>query len=50
MVIRAQEQNVILFALHEGIFILVVTDASETTGKARYIIKSLADEFMSVLS
>lgn len=50
MVIRAEEQNVILFSLQEGLFILVVTEASEATGRTRYLIQAIAHEFMSILS
>jgi len=49
MVVRAEEQNVILSNLQEGLFILVVTDSSETTGRTRYLIQAIAPEFMSVL-
>ena len=36
VVIRTEKQNVLLVALSEGLFALVVTDPSESTGRVRY--------------
>ncbi len=48
--IRTEKENILLFSLTEGLFVLVVTAASQATGKARYEVQRRAHLFMELLS
>lgn len=48
-VVRTESQNIILFSLSEGLFILLVTDPSEATGKTRYEVQRIAHRFQDAL-
>jgi predicted regulator of Ras-like GTPase activity (Roadblock/LC7/MglB family) len=49
VILRTQNQNIILFSLAEGLFILLVTEPTETTGRARFEIQRLAPKFVEIL-
>jgi predicted regulator of Ras-like GTPase activity (Roadblock/LC7/MglB family) len=49
VVIRTDAQNVFIFSLTNGLFILLVTDASAATGKARYEVQKIAHKFSEML-
>jgi len=49
VVIRTDSQNVFIFSLGNGLFILLVTDASAATGKARYEVQRIAHKFSELL-
>ena len=49
VIVRTEMQNVVLLALSPEIFLLVVTDPQETTGKTRYEVQRLAHAFLEVL-
>jgi predicted regulator of Ras-like GTPase activity (Roadblock/LC7/MglB family) len=49
VVIRTDTQNILLTALSEGLFLLLVTGPSETTGKVRYETQRLAHEFVEAV-
>jgi predicted regulator of Ras-like GTPase activity (Roadblock/LC7/MglB family) len=48
-IVRTESQNVILFALSEGLFILLVTTPSEATGKTRFEVQRIAHQFQDAL-
>jgi len=50
VVIRTEGQNLLLFSLTGGLFVLLVTDSSETTGKARYEVGRRAHQLIQILS
>lgn len=49
VILRTQNQNIILFSLSEGLFILLVTEPTETTGRARFEIQRLAPQFIEII-
>lgn len=50
VVIRTEGQNLLLFSLTGGLFVLLVTESSETTGKARYEVNRRAHQLIQILS
>jgi len=50
VVIRSKDQNILLLNLSEELFLLMITDPEETTGKARYEIKRHAHRFLEALA
>ncbi len=49
LIVRTEAQNIILFALAEGLFILLVSDPAETTGRTRYEVQRIAHQFQDAL-
>ena len=49
LILRTDRRNIILFDLKAGLFILLVTDFSETTGRTRFKVQSLASKFMDAI-
>ena len=49
IVVRTDGQNVFIFSLANGLFILLVTEASTATGKARYEVQKIAHKFSELL-
>jgi predicted regulator of Ras-like GTPase activity (Roadblock/LC7/MglB family) len=49
VVIRTEAENILLCALAEGLFVLVVTDPATATGRSRFEVQRLAHEFQDVL-
>ncbi len=50
VVIRTDRQNFIMFSMAGGLFVLLVTESSETTGKARYEVQRRAHQINEMLS
>jgi predicted regulator of Ras-like GTPase activity (Roadblock/LC7/MglB family) len=50
VVIRTEGQNLLMFSLTGGLFVLLVTESSETTGKARYEVGRRAHQLIQILS
>jgi predicted regulator of Ras-like GTPase activity (Roadblock/LC7/MglB family) len=50
VIIRTAKENILLFTLSEGFFVLLVTAPQEATGKARYEVQRRVHEFVEVLS
>ena len=49
LIVRTETQNIILFALSDGLFILLVSDPAETTGRTRYEVQRIAHQFQDAL-
>ncbi len=49
LILRMESQNILLFTLTQGLFILLVTEPSEATGRARYEVQRIAHGFVEVL-
>ena len=49
VVVRTNTQNLFMFSLSGGIYILMVTESPATTGKARYEVQKLAHKFSELL-
>jgi predicted regulator of Ras-like GTPase activity (Roadblock/LC7/MglB family) len=49
VVIRTDEENILLLSLNAGLFVLLVTDPTEATGRARYEVKRLAHQIIEIL-
>ena len=50
MIIRTSEENLLMLRLSPELFILVITEAAQPTGKARYEIQRLAQAFLAQLA
>lgn len=50
VIIRTDLQNLFVFSLAGGLYILLVTDSIAATGKARYEVQRIAHEFSEILS
>lgn len=50
VIIRTEKENLLLFTITEGFFVLLVTTPAEATGKARYEIQRRAHLFLQLLS
>ena len=50
VVIRTDRQNFLIFSMTGGLFVLLVTEPSETTGKARYEVQRRAHQINEILS
>lgn len=49
VIVRTDSQNIVIIALNAGLFVLAVTDPSESTGQVRYEIQRHAHKFLEVL-
>jgi len=49
LVLRMATQNILLFTLTQGLFILLVTEPTEATGRARYEVQRIAHGFVEIL-
>lgn len=49
VMVRTDLQNILLFSLAEGVFILAVTDPAEATGRTRYEVQRVAHAFLDIL-
>lgn len=49
VVVRTDAENLLMFRLSDELFVLMITGAGESTGRARYEIQRLAHRFLAVL-
>ena len=50
VIIRTEKENLLLFTITEGFFVLLVTTPAEATGKARYEVQRRAHLFLQLVS